>query len=709
MRVVEMETLGSSPARLRAPASRYWNVAARLLPIIGLVVSALFQPAEVSAADFHVAQAGSDTNPGTKERPFASLETARDAARASPGRATIWIHGGSYFLAKPFELGAEDSGLVVRNVENESVSCCGARKLATTDFKPVTNAAVMARLAPEAKEHVVELDLASLGVAHRKACPDLFTDNGGMVELFVGARRMPVARYPNEGCMTMKRVLFNGGGQAEKGRWGDKELKQSARGPGVFEYRDDRHARWVAAAERGALWFKGYWRCVWQNEAVRVGKIDVAKGTVTLAKAVPGGIGSKYFRPEGDGKERYWLMNLLEELDRPGEWCVDFQDGKLYFYPPVGWEKAEIQLADNAAPVVSIVNASNIVLRGLTIEGGLDHGVVVRGGSDNLIAGCTIRRVARYGVKLDGGFRHIVQSCNIHDTGAGGVWLGGGDENASPRVPAGHRVVNCHIHHFGRIELVYAPGINSGFTGGGGGGHHAAVGMKIEHNLIHDGPHAGVLFGSWDSEFAFNDVSAYCELSHDMGAFYCYDRYDRSGNHQLHHNFIHNTAQGDGIYFDCDHNGSRVFGNVAYLCSTGKWGTAFLYKTGSQAQHPQAIQCSNNIAIRSAGGFNFITPRPGFIANNVAVDCEKPYAWQEVRDGQFIRASASLAAGTNTAYATDPGFVNASGLNFALRPDAQVFKDLPDFPAIPFDKIGLHVDEYRRRPVSRGQIFTFDN
>lgn len=647
--------------------------------------------------EFHVAVKGNDTNPGTKEQPFASLEKARDAARVLHTNATIWVHGRKYFLAKPFELGAEDSGVVVRGGENEVVALCGARKLSAADFTPVTNSVTLARIASEAKGKLVELDLATLGFAHRKACPDLFTDNGGMVELFVGGRRMPLSKYPNEGCMTMKRVLFNGGGQSEKGRWGDKNLKQSANGPGVFEYRDDRHARWIDAAKRGDVWFKGYWRCVWQNEAVRVAEIDVTKRTVTLAKAVPGGIGSKYFRPEGDGKEKYWLLNLLEEVDRPGEWCMDFHSGKLFFFPPDGWEKSEILLADNDAPVVRIANATNIVLRGLTIEGSLDHGILIQGGASNLIAGCTVRNVARYGVKVDGGFRHTVQSSDIQDTGAGGVWLGGGDETSSPRVAAGHRVVNCHIHHFGRIELVYAPGINSGFTGGGGGGHHVAVGMDIEHNLIHDGPHAGVLYGSWDSTFAFNDVSEYCQLSNDMGAFYCYDKFERSGNHRLFYNFIHDTAQGDGIYFDCDHRDCDVFGNVAYLCSTGKWGTAFLYKTGSEAEHPQPISCSNNIAIRAACGFNFITPRPSHIANNVAVNCEKSFAWQEVRNGKFIRADASLAAQTNMTYAADPGFVNEAARNFALRHDSKVLNDLPGFREIPFDKIGLYIDEYRRR------------
>lgn len=662
----------------------------------------------LAAADFHVSPNGNDANPGTKGAPFASLERARDSARSIRGKedgknpVTLWLRGGTWHLTRPFELGKEDSGtadapLVIRSVEGEAVTLCGARRLSATDFKPVTDPATLARIAPEARGKIVELDLAALGVSHRTRYPDVFNDNGGIVELYLDGKRMPLARYPNEGYMTIKRVIANGGGQAQRGQWGDKKLKQSPKGPGVFEYRDERHARWVEAARAGGLWFKGYWRCVWQNEAVRVAAIDPQQRTVKLAKPLGGGIGSKYHRPEGSGEEKYWLMNLLEEVDLPGEWCLDFASGKVFFYPPKPLANSQLMLADNAAPVVRIVDASHVVLRQLTIEGGLDHGVVVRGGSDNLIAGCTVRNVSRYAVALDGGTRHTVQSCDLYDLGAGGVWLGGGNESTTPRVPAGHRVLNNHIHHFARIEKVYAPGVNAGFTGGGGGGHHPAVGMRVAHNLIHDTPHGGVLFGSWDSVFEFNEISNYCQVSNDLGAFYSYDQFARMGNHTFRYNFMHSTGDGDGIYFDHDHRDMHVYGNIACFNSTGKRGTAFLYKRGSQTKHPQTIDCTNNIAVNCNVGFEIVTARPSRIENNIAVNCPKPFAWQEVKDGKILKSDDTLASGKNLAYADNPGFIDPAKLDFRLKPDAKVFKDLPGFKPIPFEKIGLYVDEFRRR------------
>jgi len=53
------------------------NGLARFLTAVSL---ALTSPMLI-AADFYVATNGSDTNPGTEARPFATLERARDEAR----------------------------------------------------------------------------------------------------------------------------------------------------------------------------------------------------------------------------------------------------------------------------------------------------------------------------------------------------------------------------------------------------------------------------------------------------------------------------------------------------------------------------------------------------------------------------------------------------------------------------------------------------
>jgi hypothetical protein len=43
----------------------------------------------------------------------------------------------------------------------------------------------------------------------------------------------------------------------------------------------------------------------------------------------------------------------------------------------------------------------------------------------------------------------------------------------------------------------------------------------------------------------------------------------------------------------------------------------------------------------------------------------------------------------------DPGFVDAASMDFRLREDSVVYRAIPGFKSIPFDRIGLYRDEYR--------------
>jgi hypothetical protein len=82
---------------------------------ISVVLFCLFATAfRLSAAGFFVSPSGDDSNPGTKSRPFATLERARDAVRAQkqlhPDRDyTVQLRGGVYHLKRAVEFALEDS------------------------------------------------------------------------------------------------------------------------------------------------------------------------------------------------------------------------------------------------------------------------------------------------------------------------------------------------------------------------------------------------------------------------------------------------------------------------------------------------------------------------------------------------------------------------------------------------------------------------
>src|SRR5262245_21795451 len=70
---------------------------------------------------YYVATTGKDTNPGTIEKPFASLEKARDVIRSQKkergsGSFAVYLRKGSYFLANSFVLDSLDSGTKERPI-----------------------------------------------------------------------------------------------------------------------------------------------------------------------------------------------------------------------------------------------------------------------------------------------------------------------------------------------------------------------------------------------------------------------------------------------------------------------------------------------------------------------------------------------------------------------------------------------------------------
>ena len=77
------------------------------------------------AAELFVAPEGSDANSGAAGSPFATLEKARDAARAlhaaQPAEpVTVQVRGGTYPLPHALKLGAQDSATTWRAYRNEN-------------------------------------------------------------------------------------------------------------------------------------------------------------------------------------------------------------------------------------------------------------------------------------------------------------------------------------------------------------------------------------------------------------------------------------------------------------------------------------------------------------------------------------------------------------------------------------------------------------
>ncbi len=546
------------------------SATSRLRP---LFIVALCLSQSASAAEFHVALGGNDANAGTKAKPFATLERARDAVRsrktsqsASREKITVWLRGGDYARTNALELTSADSGspnspIVWRAYKNERVRLLGGRTL--TGFAPVSDETMLARLDEQARGHVVQLNLRALGI----------TDFGEMksrgfgrptvpahCELFFDHRPMTLARWPNEG--EFAKIAGYQAAADRKDEHGGKlgEL------PGGFLYTGDRPRRWQDTSD---LWVHGYWAYDWANSYEKVTSLDVEQ---RLVKTAPPH-GHYGFRKD----QRIYFLNVLEELDQPGEWFLDRKSGVLYFWPPadvegINRETAKMSLMRSRSnvstlqrfneillslldqPLLKLTDVSHVTIRGFSFEATRGNAIEIHGGASNRIAGCLIRNVGDSGVVIAGGTGHGVVSCDVFDTGDGGVSLSGGDRQTL--TPGGHFVENCHFQRQGRWSKCYVPAV--AMTG---------VGLRASHNVIHDHPHCAILYWGNDQVMEFNEIHHIALETGDVGAIYTGRDYTFRGN-KIRHNFIHHTGgvgMGSmGVYMDDCVSGTEVFGNVFY-------------------------------------------------------------------------------------------------------------------------------------------------
>ena len=210
-------------------------------------------------------------------------------------------------------------------------------------------------------------------------------------------------------------------------------------------YEGDRPKRWT---HENDVWVHGYWFWDWSDERQKVESIDTEKRIISVVPPFHG-----YGYRIG---QWFYAMNILAELDAPGEWYLDRETGILYFWPPTPIEdgRAVVSVSDT---LMSLTDVSHVALQGLILEVGRGTAVVMNGCEHTKIAACVLRNVGSVAVRIAGGRNNGVVSCDIYGTGSGGIVLRGGER--SSLTVGGHFAENNHIHHYGRWNRMYTPAI----------------------------------------------------------------------------------------------------------------------------------------------------------------------------------------------------------------------------------------------------------
>ena len=308
----------------------------------------------------------------------------------------------------------------------------------------------------------------------------------------------------------------------------------------VFRLPGTRYQRWTQASQ---IWFQGLFGTLWADDTIS-GTIDLSGNAHLVGNP---SYGLNILQP-------FAVLNLLEEIDTPGEWYLDRSTGRLYFWPPADLTGSDIAVSQMQVPLVQVTDASFVQFEGLTFELSRADLLSVSGSNDIHFINCTLRNTGGEALEINKSSNSGVEYGTIYDTGAGGVVLSGGSR---PALTSGNNYVrNTAIHHFGRWDRTYRPGVKV-----------SGAGNIVEHNEILHAPHAAIIFTGNEHRFRYNEIGYVVQEANDAGAIYTGRDWGYRGN-LINTNFIHHVESAfggsHGVYLDDAASGITVFGNVFY-------------------------------------------------------------------------------------------------------------------------------------------------
>ena len=517
---------------------------------------------KADSVHFYVSPTGNDAWSGRsaavnqeREGPFATFQRAQHAIRQLKnkneltGAAFVHFAEGMYQLEEPIRFFPKDSGF--EHAPITYLAEPGARVLFSAG-KSIHNW-------QHIRDNRWECDLSG-------SVPKGWT----FQQLFVNGERRYRARTPNEGYYRVKDSMEDPDWPFHRYRYQFKF------------YPGDLLSNWrnIQDIEIVLLHF-------WSDAHCAIENINPKTLTVTLAPPA----WRRFTDDNTDQGARYYVENVYEAMDQPGEWYYDQHKQMLYYlsHPNEDMSTAEVVAADldqfirfEGDPYdqhyVEYIRLQNLNFAyndwQLPIMDPGDHqgadtvpGAIVLNGARHIdITDCTIEHGATYGIDIGDGCRDIQFARNtIRDMGAGGILISGSRAGRDPILHTSHVTITDNtLTELGRL---YYAGIGIYLL-------HASD-CRIAHNYIYDLYYTGISVGlewgykpsaSYNNIIEFNHIEKAGQgLLSDMGGIYTLGV---SPGTVVRNNLIHNIYThgygGWGIYTDEGSSGILIEDNIVH-------------------------------------------------------------------------------------------------------------------------------------------------
>ncbi|MBQ1955728.1 MAG: right-handed parallel beta-helix repeat-containing protein [Clostridia bacterium] len=385
-------------------------------------------------------------------------------------------------------------------------------------------------------------------------------EKGVNCQVFCGNERMDLARYPNEGYLKIDEVMDVGQVSEFPPQNYFKDWAKIENPRGGCYIMDVETAKRVATWKTEKdIWLFGYLYWDWADSSTPV-KLCAENRQIN-----PDFV-SVYGCRKG---ANYYFYNVPEELDSAGEWYLDRDSAKLYFYPE---NENTISFTCREAPLISCKGTVNMAFEGMTLQN-TTGAAVVCDGEGMFFSKLNVQNIGGNGIECKGR-NNLIQDCDIARLGEGGVVLSGGEK--ADLTHGSNRVTGCRIYDFAQIYKTYRAGVSI-----------LGVGNICDGNEIFRTPHMAIYYNGNEHLIENNNIHECVTDSQDAGAIYGGRDWLAHGT-IIRNNRLENIGSEEfkpaGIYWDDGLTGQTAYGNV--LINVG--GQGFLVGGGREN-----IVCAN--------------------------------------------------------------------------------------------------------------------
>lgn len=505
------------------------------------------------SVNMYISTNGKDSNNGLSvSAPLSTLQEAflRISLRKEKLPVNILLSGGVYHLKQPVRVLPEYSGtaqapVTIRPLGDEQVTFDGSLQI--RGWKKYKGT-IWYTTIPEVKKGSLRFG-----------------------QLFINGQSRTLARFPNDGFYTV--AGFPDGGTEVDFNTGSKRFK--------FR-RGDIDPHWTNMEDVRVVVYH-----FWSDAHLQIDKVDVNDSIVTFKYPA-----EKRFTDDfsGDGA-RYFVENVFEGLDKPGEWYLNDHTGVLYYIPMMGEDLATSTVV---VPVLSgflsfdgdaiksryvnNIHFSNITFKYANFiypdgdAGDLQAAVTVPGaitfkGAKNCsFNNCTFENLGTMAFDVQNGCSALSLKHNtITHTAAGGFRVNGGTEESHPlERTANITISDNEIGYYGE-RYPSAVGVLLMNT----------EGNYVGHNHLHHGWYTGISIGwkwGYERSISRDNIIEYNHIEHigqgllsDMGGIYTLGV---SPGTIIRNNLIHdvqaNRYGGWGIYNDEGSAYLLIENNIVY-------------------------------------------------------------------------------------------------------------------------------------------------